>query len=134
MKAKPVDTEEVDLLFSWHVNILQLRKKHIIFVNDYTRLCLIIDGIRSSQPDKLKEKFEEELRRYLQFEGIKKSKIDQYFLETGEISIAKTNSRSVLGTMTEMSLHSQAVEKFDRTIEGRMADEEDGRYDRWQDT
>lgn len=107
MKAEPVEIGEVDSLFSWHVNILQLRKKHIIFVNDLTRLGLIMDGIRSSQLTKLQEKFEAELKTYLQFEGVKKSLIEQYFLEAGEASIGKTKDKSVLGTMTEMSLYSR---------------------------
>lgn len=34
MKVAPVEIDETNPLFSWHVNILQLRKKHIIFVND----------------------------------------------------------------------------------------------------
>ncbi|SDE90373.1 hypothetical protein SAMN04488542_103155 [Fontibacillus panacisegetis] len=34
MKVTPVELHEVDSLFSWHVNILQLRRKHIVFVND----------------------------------------------------------------------------------------------------
>lgn len=105
MKASPVELAEVDPLFSWHVNILQLRRKYIIFVNDSSRLCLIIDNIRSSQLDKLQEKFKAELKKYLLLEGVKKSLIDQYFFEAGEIHIGKTNNKSVLGTLKEMSLY-----------------------------
>lgn len=106
MKIAPVELGDVNLLFSWHVNILQLRRKHIIFVNDSSRLCLIIDGIRSSQLDKLQEKFKTELKEYLLKEGIRKHLIEQYFFEAGEIIIGKTNNKSVLGTMNEMSYYS----------------------------
>ncbi|SDW37961.1 hypothetical protein [Paenibacillus sp. PDC88] len=109
MKTAPVEIEEIDLLFSWHVNILQLRKKHIIFVNDSSRLCLIIDGIRSSQVGKLQEKFISGLKEYLQLEGLRKSLIDQYFLEAGNVKIGKTNNRSVLGTMNEMTFYCDNV-------------------------
>lgn len=112
----PIDLSEVNSFFSWHVNILQLRKKHIIFINDLSRLCIIIDGIRSSQLGKLQEKFWTELKEYLQLEGLKKSHIEQYFLEAGEIMIGKTNDRSVLGTMKEMSFYSDGVE-FDHTFD-----------------
>lgn len=44
MKVTPIELRDVNTLFSWHVNILQLRKKHIIFVNDLSRLCIVIDG------------------------------------------------------------------------------------------
>ena len=99
MKAIPVETPEADPFFSWHVNLLQLQKKHIIFVNDVTRLCVIIDGIRSSQLEKLQEKFKEELREYLRQVGVRNSLIEQYFLKAGEIVFSKTDDRSVLGTI-----------------------------------
>ncbi|MFD1176666.1 DUF6933 domain-containing protein [Paenibacillus puldeungensis] len=116
MKVAPVELSEVDSLFSWHVNILQLRRKHIIFVNDSSRLCLIIGGIRSSQVVKLQNIFKEELKKYLMLEGLKRKLIDQYFLEAGGISIGKTNDKSVLGTMKEMSLYCSDVE-FDHTYD-----------------
>lgn len=116
MKVAPSDLAEVDSLFSWHVNILQLRRKHILFVNDFSRLCLVIEGIRNSQINKLQEKFITDLKVYLRLEGLKKSHIDQYLIEAGEIIIGKTNNRSVIGTMTEMTLYSERVE-FDHTID-----------------
>uniref|UniRef100_A0A4Y8QA23 DUF6933 domain-containing protein n=1 Tax=Paenibacillus athensensis TaxID=1967502 RepID=A0A4Y8QA23_9BACL len=64
--------------FCWHVSILQLRRKHILFVNDLSRLCLVVDGIRSGQFLKLQEKFMNELKEYLDLEGLKKSHIYQY--------------------------------------------------------
>ncbi|WP_059053594.1 DUF6933 domain-containing protein [Paenibacillus senegalimassiliensis] len=116
MKVSPVELEEADSLFSWHVNILQLRKKYIIFVNDSSRLCLVIGGIRSSHARKLQEEFITQLKEYLMLEGVSKSLIDQYFLEAGDIKIAKTDSRSVIGTMTEMTLYSDNV-IFDSTYD-----------------
>ncbi|RCX21508.1 hypothetical protein DFP94_102261 [Fontibacillus phaseoli] len=116
MKVATDELGEVNSLFSWHVNILQLRRKYIIFVNDSSRLCLIIGGIRSFQVDKLQNNFKKELKEYLMLEGLRRSLIDQYFLEAGEISIGKTNDKSVLGTMKEMSLYcSDAV--FDHTFD-----------------
>lgn len=34
MKVAPVEVEDISSFFSWHVNIMQLRKKHILFVHD----------------------------------------------------------------------------------------------------
>ncbi|UNK16148.1 hypothetical protein MNQ98_16580 [Paenibacillus sp. N3/727] len=117
MNATPVELGEVDPLFSWHVNILQLRRKHIIFVNDSSRLCLIIDGIRvGSQLGKLQERFKADLKEYLLLEGVRRSKIDQYFFETGEIRIGKTNNKSVLGIMNEMSYYCIDME-FNHTFD-----------------
>ncbi|MFD3274441.1 hypothetical protein ACE3MS_30570 [Paenibacillus dendritiformis] len=116
MNVAPVELGETDPLFSWHVNILQLRRKHIIFVNDSSRLCLIVNGIRSSQLEKLQEKFLSELKEYLLLEGVRKSLVNQYLFEAGEVSIGKTNAKSVLGTMNEMSFYSRGAE-FDHTFD-----------------
>ncbi|MGG3840511.1 hypothetical protein ABEV00_26255 [Paenibacillus thiaminolyticus] len=116
MNVAPVELGEIDPLFSWHVNILQLRRKHIIFVNDSSRLCLIVNGIRSSQLEKLQEKFLSELKEYLLLEGVRKSLVNQYLFEAGEVSIGKTNAKSVLGTMNEMSFYSRGAE-FDHTFD-----------------
>lgn len=104
MKTVPNEDINVPLLLSWHVNIYNLNKrKHIVFVNDLTRLSVIIDGIRTGQLERLKEKFLVTLREYLLREGVKESQINSY-LELGtDIVVSKTNSRSVLGTMKEVT-------------------------------
>lgn len=77
---------------------------------------MILDGIRSSQLSKLQEKFKSELKEYLQLEGIKKSVVEQYWFEAGEVNIGITNDKSVLGTMTEMIRYSRDAE-FDHTFD-----------------
>ncbi|KOP67272.1 hypothetical protein AMS62_19980 [Bacillus sp. FJAT-18019] len=102
MKSIPNEDINVPSLLSWHVNIYNLNKrKHIIFVNDLTRLSVIIDGIRTGQLERLKEKFLVTLREYLLQEGVKESQINTYLDFGADIVISKTNSRSVLGTMKE---------------------------------
>jgi hypothetical protein len=104
MKAIPNEDTNVPLLLSWHVNIYNLNKrKHIVFVNDLTRLSVIIDGIRTGQLERLKEKFLVTLREYLLREGVKESQINTYLESGANIVISKTNSRSVLGTMKEFT-------------------------------
>ncbi|WP_274362960.1 DUF6933 domain-containing protein [Paenibacillus thermotolerans] len=108
MKTTPVEADNVPSLFSWHVNIYHLNKrKHIVFVNDLTRLSVIIDGVRTGQLTQLKEKFINTLGEYLQSEGVKASDIDSYLQNGSEIAISKTNSRSVLGTMNEVTFFSE---------------------------
>lgn len=108
MKVTPIMNEEVSSLFNWHVNIYYINKrKHIIFVNDLSRLCVIIDGVRSSQLNLLKEKFCSSLYTYLISIGIKQSLIDSYIKDGTEMIISKTNSRSIIGTMTEMMLYTE---------------------------
>ncbi|RRJ66035.1 hypothetical protein EHV15_26300 [Paenibacillus oralis] len=104
MKTTVVEDNDGPPFLSWHVNIYNLNKrKHIVFVNDLTRLAIIIDGIRTGQLERLKEKFMVTLREYLLQEGIKESHINTYLEFGAEIVISKTNSRSVLGTMKEVT-------------------------------
>lgn len=104
MKTIPVEDVHAASLLSWHVNIYNLNKrKHIVFVNDLTRLAIIIDGIRTGQIDRLKDKFMLTLREYLLREGVNESLINTYIANGTEVFISKTNNRSVLGTMKEVT-------------------------------
>jgi hypothetical protein len=108
MKITSVEDNNGPPLLSWHVNIYNLNKrKHIAFVNDLTRLAVIIDGIRTGQLESLKEKFLFTLREYLLREGVNESRIKEYFEFGTEIVISKTNSRSVLGTMKEVTFFTE---------------------------
>jgi len=111
-------TEDLDVppLLNWHVNIYNLNKrKHIVFVNDLTRLSVIIDGIRTGQLERLKARFLLTLREYLYREGIKENLINTYLEFGSEVVISRTNSRSVLGTMKEVTFFSE--DDFNDNIE-----------------
>ncbi|WP_442950108.1 DUF6933 domain-containing protein [Paenibacillus sp. HW567] len=59
MKITPQENEPDSPLLSWHANIIQLnRRKHVLFVNDLSRLCLIIDGVKSFFSTATQTKFE----------------------------------------------------------------------------
>ncbi|WP_445670534.1 DUF6933 domain-containing protein [Paenibacillus sp. FSL W7-1287] len=104
MKTLPIEVDNAPRLLSWHVNIYNLNKrKHIVFVNDMTRLSIIINGVRTGQLERLKEKFLDTLKDYLLREGVNKAHIIEYFEFCSEIVISKTNNRSVLGTMKEVT-------------------------------
>ncbi|MGM1046971.1 MAG: DUF6933 domain-containing protein [Bacillota bacterium] len=116
MKTTSLEEIIVPPLLSWHVNIYNLNKrKHIIFVNDLTRLTVIVDGIRTGQLKRLKEKFILTLREYLLREGVKENLINTYLEYGSEIVILKTNNRSVLGTMKEVTFFTE--DDFNDNIE-----------------
>lgn len=79
------------------------KRKHIVFVNDLTRLAIIIDGVRTGQLERLKDKFMLTFREYLLREGVNDTLINKYLENCTEVVISKTNSRSVLGTMKEVT-------------------------------
>ncbi|SDS73104.1 hypothetical protein SAMN05444162_2140 [Paenibacillaceae bacterium GAS479] len=119
MKITPAEDAHGPSLFSWHANITKLNnRKHIIFVNDSSRLSVIIDGIRTAQLPKLIGIFSTTLLEYLKSEGIESKLIDTYMKDGQEkITICKTNDRSVLGTMKEITLFSTSIDRIDRNYE-----------------
>lgn len=56
------------------------------------------------------------MKEYLLLEGVRRSLVNQYLFEAGEVSIGKTYDKSVIGTMTEMSLYSRNTE-FNHTFD-----------------
>jgi len=116
MKTTPNEDMNVPPLLSWHVNIYNLNKrKHIVFVNDFTRLSVIIDGVRTGQLERLKERFILTLREYLLREGVNENMINIYLEYGSEVVISKTNNRSVLGTMKEVTFFTE--DDFNDNIE-----------------
>lgn len=110
MKITPIVNEDISQLYSWHAHIYKLNnRKHIIFINDLSRLCVIIDGVRTSQMKILKEKFLSTLEEYLLSEHVSQSLVNAYISNSAEILISKTNNRSVLGTMKEMTMYTTST-------------------------
>ncbi|MDO3410549.1 DUF3024 domain-containing protein [Saccharibacillus sp. CPCC 101409] len=106
MKAAPapVELEGIPDLLCWHVNLYKLNnRKHIVFVNDASRLAILIDGVRSGQIGSLQKKFVETLERYLLVEGVEEESIEAYLRCSSEVFITRTDNRSVLGTMKEVT-------------------------------
>ncbi|WP_246317205.1 DUF6933 domain-containing protein [Paenibacillus agri] len=123
MKITPVEYENISPLLSWHANIIRLNKrKHILFVNDLSRLSIIIDGVRTLQLNILLDKFHSRLFEYLVSEGIEQKVIESYLKEGLETNISKTNSRSVLGTMKEITMYCDVTQL-------KFADQEE--RDKW---
>ncbi|MEK0316255.1 DUF6933 domain-containing protein [Cohnella sp. 56] len=116
MKVQAIEEKADDLFLSWHVHIFHLNsRKHIIFINDLSRLCILISGVRTGQLNLLKEKFLETMKSYLEYEEISKTQIENYLKHGTDICISKTNSRSVLATMTEITIFD--TDDFDNDLE-----------------
>jgi hypothetical protein len=121
MKVAPEELEDVPSLLSWHVNIIRLNnRKHILFVNDLSRLSIIIDGVRTAQLNRLMDKFHSTLLNYLVSEGIEQELIDSYMRNAVQMKISKTNNRSVLSTMTEITLYSTGAQKEFENMEEHL--------------
>lgn len=112
LRISPVDIDISNLFYSWHANYFTLdRKKHYVFMNDLTRLSLTITGIRSNQLNKLQDIFLSSLKDYLITEGISTKLIENYVSNCNEVIYTKTDSRSVLSTLSEIMLIMKSFEE-----------------------
>jgi hypothetical protein len=119
MKVNPSEIDISQSLFSWHGNIFLLnRRKHVLFVNDLSRLSIILAGVRSSQYKIMNELFLSELKAYLENVGMDQTLINSYIRDGQEMIISKTNNRSVLGTMKEITYYTTETHlEFSNDIE-----------------
>jgi hypothetical protein len=110
MGVKPQDLlEENDsdtILGSWHANLIYInRRKCVLFVNNKSLLNFIVPDVQRRQIQKLGTLFKENLECILAEESISKTIIDRILIEYNEIGYAKTNNKSVLGSMNDLALH-----------------------------
>lgn len=99
-----------DSFFSWHANVVVInRRKHLIFMNDLSRLSLTIVGVRSTQYKNLKNIFLKELTDYLISENLDEARINQYINDCADIIFTTTNNRSVISTMNDVVLIMQNI-------------------------
>jgi len=97
------DTETNDELFKWHANVFRMAKRNnLIIMNNRTRYCFILFGIKKEHLKKFNSLFIEALTENLRADGFPESKIGEYLSEANKIEFVKTYNRSVLGSMTDM--------------------------------
>ncbi|PWV94461.1 hypothetical protein DFQ01_13026 [Paenibacillus cellulosilyticus] len=92
-----------DELFSWHANVFRMaRRNNLILMNNKTRYCFILFGIKKEHFRDFNELFVSSLIDNLAYEGIPDSNIKNYIENASSIRFTKTYDRSVLGSMTDM--------------------------------
>ncbi len=110
MGVKPKDLQEENdfatILGSWHANLIHInRRKCVLFVNDKSLFNFIVPDVQRRQIQKLGTLFKENLECLLAEESISKTIIDRILTEYNEIGYAKTNNKSVLGSMNDLAFH-----------------------------
>ena len=105
LKARPTDeTDYSDPLGSWHANLLWIdHKKCVLFANDATLYSFLVPGLKKPDFQDIRHVFGQWLFKNLLWEGFSQVQIETILDEHREISISKSNSRSVLGSMNELT-------------------------------
>lgn len=92
-----------DELYDWHAGIVAKEEElAICFVNDLTKLVVVIDTDSMDSIDELPEYFKFTLREMMELQSIPEELIEQYFSESEAFQFTKTISRKVLGTFNSV--------------------------------
>ena len=105
LRVKPAEVEpEAGYIGDWHANLLRFeRRKCVLFTNSETLYSIFIPGLKRPDFDRLDEIFRQSLFRRLRIEGFSQFQIEKALDEYLTLGFAKTNNRSVLGSMTDLS-------------------------------
>ncbi|MCP4611152.1 MAG: hypothetical protein GY845_20785 [Planctomycetes bacterium] len=105
LKIKPTgDIGLSDGIGNWHANILWIdRRKCVLFTNDQTFYSFLIPAMKKPEFQNFHEVFRLNLLKNMMSEGLSKKQFEHLFDAHKEIRIAKTNNRSVLGSMNELA-------------------------------
>jgi hypothetical protein len=97
LKISPSAVEtEFNPLYSWRLNVIEEgRKRLVVFMNDASRYCVALDGIKAKDWPKLSKLFVERLREVMLAEQINPDIIDRYLSEAGKIEYFRNNNKQM---------------------------------------
>ncbi len=97
-------------LCDWHANLLRLdRKKYVLFTNDQTLYSFLLRWMNKPRSAGFQEVFRLGLFKSLMGEGLAEAQVEYMMSEHAHIIIAKTNSRSVLGSMNDLAFQIKSM-------------------------
>lgn len=90
----------------WHANLIYIdRRKCLVFVNDRTRFNFIEPDVSRAYIRDMADWFQGSLSCVLHEENLPKEVINRILSEYDEIRFAKTDSKSVLGSLNDLALN-----------------------------
>jgi hypothetical protein len=97
------NSDQIDEFHKWHANVFRMAKKNnIIFMNNKTRYCFILFGIKKDHFKNFTNLFVNALSENLKYEGYPGDLIRKCIENIDQINFTKTYHRSVLGSMNDM--------------------------------
>jgi len=105
LNIRPGDNQHLfDDLGSWHCNLLRIdRRKCILFTHDRTLYSFLVPCLTKPDFQNIYEIFRQNLLKNLIQEAIPQQHIELFLENTRKIKISKSNNRSVLGSMNELT-------------------------------
>ena len=110
-KVKPTNApDHSPSLCDWHANLLWLdRKKYVLFSNDQTLYSLLVHWTKTPRSADFLERFRLGLFKSLMREGLAEAQVEYLLSEHAQVTIAKTSSRSVLGSMNDLTFQIKSI-------------------------
>jgi len=88
----------------WHANMIRIeRRKCLLLTNDCTLYSFLIPGVKKKDLVNFRDLFAQHLKMNLAKEGFGTEGINKALEEYGEIAVAPTVNRSVLGSMNDLA-------------------------------
>jgi hypothetical protein len=88
----------------WHVNLIRIdRRKCLLFTHDLTLYSIFLPGLTKPDFQRIGDIFGQSLFKNLIREGLPQAHIELFLEDIREIRFAKTDNRSVLGSMTDLT-------------------------------
>jgi hypothetical protein len=102
--------ERLPSLYDWHANLLWLNhKKYVLFTNDQTLYSILMHWRKTPQPVNFVERFRLSLFNSLMNEGLAMAQVEYMLSEHMQVTITKTNNRSVLGSMNDLAFQVKSM-------------------------
>ncbi len=103
------EISEKNFLYSWHANIFYIeRRKCVLITNDSTLFTMFIHSLRKPDFDTFYHVFGQNIFKNLLNEEIPQNQIEMVLRACEKIKLAKTNNRSVLGSMNDQKYQLEA--------------------------
>ena len=105
LKRRPSDgTQCADEFGCWHANLLRIdRRKCVLFTHDKTLYTFFVPGLTKPHFQNFDEIFRQNLFKCLMSENLPQKHIEIFLDNIRKIEITKTNNRSVLGSMNDLT-------------------------------
>jgi hypothetical protein len=111
LRIKPTSIQDqFPGLYDWHANLLWLNhRKYVLFTNDQTLYSFLIHWGKTPRPVNFLESFRLNMFNSLMSEGLSVAQVEYVLSEHLQVTIAKTNSRSILGSMNDLAFQIKSM-------------------------
>jgi len=111
LKTKPTNgSSQSSAWCDWHANLLWVdRKKCVLFTNNQTLYSFFLPSMKKPILENFGEVFRLGLFKSLMTEGFAEPQVEYVLREYQHIVIAKTNSRSILGSMNDLAFQIKSM-------------------------